>query len=109
LPRRPTAPRGDVAIAAWGHAGQAIGETADFFGFKDRGRLAPGLRADVNLIDFDGLRLHQPEVVHDLPAGGRRLVQRVDGYRATLVAGIPVFEDGEETGARPGRLVRAGR
>ena len=84
-------------------------ETADFFGFSDRGRLAPGLRADVNLIDFDQLRLHQPEVVFDLPAGGRRLVQRVDGYRCTLVAGTPVFEDGEDTGARPGRLVRAGR
>jgi N-acyl-D-amino-acid deacylase len=84
-------------------------ETADFFGFTDRGWLAPGLRADVNLIDFDNLRLHQPEVVHDLPAGGRRLVQRADGYRATLVGGIPVFENGEETGARPGRLVRAGR
>jgi N-acyl-D-aspartate/D-glutamate deacylase len=84
-------------------------ETADFFGFSDRGRLAPGLRADVNLIDFDQLRLHQPEVVSDLPAGGRRLVQRVDGYRFTLVAGTPVFEDGEDTGARPGRLVRAGR
>jgi N-acyl-D-amino-acid deacylase len=84
-------------------------ETADFFGFSDRGRLAPGLRADVNLIDFDQLRLHQPEVVSDLPAGGRRLVQRVDGYRSTLVGGTPVFEDGEDTGARPGRLVRAGR
>ncbi len=84
-------------------------ETADFFGFKDRGRLAPGLRADVNIIDFDRLHLHQPEIVHDLPAGGRRLVQRVDGYRATLVAGTPVFENGEETGARPGRLVRNGR
>jgi N-acyl-D-amino-acid deacylase len=84
-------------------------ETADFFGFNDRGRLQPGLRADVNLIDFDRLRLHHPEVVHDLPAGGRRFVQRADGYRATLVAGTPVFEDGEETGARPGRLVRAGR
>jgi N-acyl-D-amino-acid deacylase len=84
-------------------------ETADFFGFHDRGRLRPGLRADVNIIDFDGLRLHQPEVVHDLPAGGRRLVQRVDGYRATLVAGTAVFESGEDTGARPGRLVRAGR
>jgi N-acyl-D-amino-acid deacylase len=83
-------------------------ETADFFGFHDRGRLAPGLRADVNLIDFERLRLQQPEVVHDLPAGGRRLVQRVDGYRATLIAGTPVFENGEETGARPGRLVRAG-
>jgi N-acyl-D-aspartate/D-glutamate deacylase len=83
-------------------------ETADFFGFGDRGRLRPGLRADVNLIDFDRLRLHQPEVVHDLPAGGRRLVQKVDGYRATLVAGTAVFENGEDTGARPGRLVRAG-
>src|SRR6187455_315834 len=84
-------------------------ETADFFGFRDRGRLRPGLRADLNLIDFDRLELHQPEIVHDLPAGGRRLVQRVDGYRATLVAGTPIFEHGEETGARPGRLVRSGR
>jgi len=83
-------------------------ETADFFGLSDRGRLAPGLRADVNLIDFDGLRLYQPELVNDLPAGGRRFVQKVDGYRATLVAGVPIFEDGEHTGALPGRLVRAG-
>jgi N-acyl-D-aspartate/D-glutamate deacylase len=83
-------------------------ETADFFGFADRGRLKPGLRADINLIDFDRLQLHQPEVVHDLPAGGRRLVQRAEGYRATLVAGTPTFENGEETGARPGRLVRSG-
>ena len=84
-------------------------ETADFFGFNDRGRLSPGLRADINLIDFDRLQLRQPEVAYDLPAGGRRLVQRVDGYRATLVGGTPVFENGEDTGARPGRLVRAGR
>jgi N-acyl-D-amino-acid deacylase len=84
-------------------------ETAEFFGFADRGRLAPGLRADLNLIDFERLRLHQPEVVSDLPAGGRRLVQRADGYRMTLVAGVPVFENGADTGARPGRLVRAGR
>jgi N-acyl-D-amino-acid deacylase len=84
-------------------------ETADFFGFTDRGRLAPGLRADINVIEFDRLRLHQPEVVSDLPAGGRRLVQRADGYRATLVGGTPIFENSEDTGARPGRLVRAGR
>ncbi|MGD9618236.1 MAG: amidohydrolase family protein [Alphaproteobacteria bacterium] len=84
------------------------GATAEFFGFDDRGRLAPGMRADVNLIDFDRLQLHQPEIVHDLPAGGRRLVQRADGYRATLVAGTPTFENGEATGARPGRLVRSG-
>ena len=83
-------------------------ETADFFGFSDRGRLQPGLRADLNLIDFDRLRLYQPELVHDLPAGGRRFVQHVDGYEATLVAGTPIFERGEHTGALPGRLVRAG-
>ncbi len=83
--------------------------TASFFGFHDRGRLAPGLRADVNVIDFDGLTLHPPEIVHDLPAGGRRLVQRVDGYAATLVAGTPVFEHGQATGAMPGKLVRSGR
>ncbi len=84
-------------------------DTAGFFGFNDRGRLAPGLRADVNLIDFDGLRLHAPEIVHDLPAGGRRLVQHVDGYEATLVAGTPVFERGTHTGATPGKLVRSKR
>jgi N-acyl-D-aspartate/D-glutamate deacylase len=84
-------------------------ETADFFGLKDRGRLAPGQRADVNLIDFDRLRLYQPELSDDLPAGGRRFVQRVDGYNATFVAGVPIFERGEHTGALPGRLVRAGR
>jgi len=84
-------------------------ETADFFGLTDRGRLAPGLRADVNLIDFEALRLHQPELVHDMPAGGRRFIQRVDGYAATIVAGTPIFEQGEHTGALPGKLVRAGR
>ena len=82
-------------------------ETADFFGLSDRGRLQPGLRADVNLIDFDRLRLHRPELVNDMPAGGLRFVQRVDGYEATLVAGVPIFERGAHTGAMPGRLVRA--
>jgi N-acyl-D-aspartate/D-glutamate deacylase len=71
--------------------------------------LQPGKRADLNLIDFDRLRLHTPEVVNDLPAGGKRLVQRAEGYEATLVAGTPVFEKGEHTGAQPGRLVRRGR
>jgi len=83
-------------------------ETADFFGLADRGRLAPGLRADVNLIDHGRLRLHKPELVHDMPANGRRFVQHVEGYEATLVAGMPIFERGEHTGAMPGRLVRAG-
>jgi len=84
-------------------------ETADYFGLSDRGRIAPGLRADINVIDFAGLRLGPPEIVADMPSGGRRLVQRVRGYEATLVAGVPVFERGAHTGALPGRLVRAGR
>jgi N-acyl-D-amino-acid deacylase len=82
-------------------------EVADFFGFHDRGRLAVGKKADVNVLDLASLRLHHPELRHDLPAGGKRLVQRVDGYAATIVAGTPIFENGEDTGARPGRLVRA--
>ena len=84
-------------------------ETADFFGLTDRGRLAPGQRADVNLIDFANLQVQKPELVHDMPAKGRRFIQRVEGYEATLVAGEPIFQRGEHTGAMPGRLVRAGR
>ena len=82
-------------------------ETADFFGFRDRGRLAVGKKADINVVDLAALRLHHPELRHDLPAGGKRLVQTADGYTATLVAGTPIFENGAETGARPGRLVRS--
>ncbi len=84
-------------------------ETAQFFGFNDRGVLAPGMKADINVINFDGMRLAKPEVRYDLPAGGRRLVQRVDGYDMTMVSGVPVFENGVHTGALPGKLVRAGR
>jgi N-acyl-D-aspartate/D-glutamate deacylase len=84
-------------------------ETADFFGLSDRGRLAPGSRADVNMIDFQRMRMQKPELIHDMPANGRRFVQRVEGYEATLVAGMPIFERGEHTGALPGKLVRAGR
>jgi len=83
-------------------------ETADFFGFTDRGRLKPGLKADINLIDYDKLMIRRPEVVFDLPAGGRRLVQRADGYVATFVSGVSIFENGEATGELPGKLVRAG-
>jgi N-acyl-D-aspartate/D-glutamate deacylase len=81
--------------------------TAAVYGLTDRGTLAAGKRADVNLVDLDGLRLHAPEMVFDLPAAGRRLVQRADGYVATVVRGEVTFEHGEPTGARPGRLVRA--
>jgi N-acyl-D-aspartate/D-glutamate deacylase len=82
-------------------------ETASFFGFHDRGILDVGKKADINVIDYEGMRLHAPEVRYDLPMGGRRLVQRVDGYRATLVSGVPTFENGEYTRAMPGKLVRA--
>ena len=81
--------------------------TADFYGFKDRGRLQVGKKADVNVIDFDGLTLHSPKMIFDLPAGGRRLVQSVDGYDMTICSGTPIFEKGVETGARPGKLVRS--
>jgi N-acyl-D-amino-acid deacylase len=84
-------------------------EAADFFGLSDRGRLAPGLRADLNVIDYDRLQVRKPELVHDMPAGGRRFVQKVAGYETTIVAGTPIFERGEYTGAQPGRLIRAGR
>jgi len=81
-------------------------DNARAVGLRDRGVVARGYRADLNLIDYDRLRLRAPEVVYDLPAGGRRLMQRAEGYVATLVAGEPVWRDGVATGALPGRLVR---
>jgi len=84
-------------------------ETASLYRLGDRGTLEVGKRADVNVIDLEGLRLHEPEVVHDLPAGGGRLVQRATGYRATIVAGTVIRRDDADTGARPGRLVRGPR
>lgn len=80
--------------------------TAAAVGLNDRGRIAPGFRADLNVIDYDALRLRRPEVARDLPAGGRRVVQRADGYAATVVAGEVTYRDGEPTGALPGRVVR---
>jgi N-acyl-D-aspartate/D-glutamate deacylase len=85
------------------------GATADLYGLGDRGRLLAGLKADLNLIDFDRLRLRRPELVEDLPGGARRLVQRADGYVATVNAGEVIMAEGEDTGARPGRLVRGAR
>ena len=72
----------------------------------DRGLVRPGYRADLNIIDLDRISLHRPEMVHDLPLGGGRLVQRAEGYVATLVAGAVTYRDGEPTGQLPGRLVR---
>lgn len=81
-------------------------DTARAVGLHDRGVLAPGYKADLNVIDPARLHLHGPEVVHDLPSGGRRLIQRAEGYVATMVSGQVVYASGKATGALPGRLVR---
>ncbi len=81
-------------------------DTAVAYGMHDRGLLAAGRLADINIIDFDRLTLRRPEAIFDLPAGGKRLVQRVDGYRHIIKRGVPTFADGEHTGALPGQLVR---
>ncbi len=83
--------------------------TARTYGLHDRGVIAPGYRADLNIIDFTELHLERPIVVHDLPAGGKRIVQRSKVYMYTLVHVIEVAHNGEHTGARPGRLLRGFR
>jgi N-acyl-D-aspartate/D-glutamate deacylase len=85
------------------------GATASLFGLGDRGVLAPGMKGDVNVIDFEQLQLHRPELVSDLPGDASRLIQRSDGYEATINAGQVTFERGEDTGARPGVLLRGVR
>lgn len=81
-------------------------DTARTYGLLDRGVIAPGYKADINLIDFDALALQRPHIVYDLPAGGRRIIQKADGYRHTFVAGVEVMRNGEATGALPGQLLR---
>jgi len=83
--------------------------TASHVGWHDRGVVAPGMLADLNVIDLDRLGAHPPTIVRDLPAGGRRLMQTADGYRCTLKSGVVTFQDGEHTGALPGTLVRGPR
>ena len=83
-------------------------DTARFIGLRDRGTLEVGMRADLNVVELPRLALRRPVMQRDLPAGGKRLVQRAEGFLATLVAGIPIAERGELTGARPGTLVRMG-
>lgn len=82
-------------------------DPAKWVGLDDRGAIAPGMRADLNVIDLDGLKLSPPRLVKDLPAGGRRLLQDVHGYIATLVHGEVVRDRGVTTDARPGRILRA--
>ncbi|MBV9834757.1 MAG: amidohydrolase family protein [Alphaproteobacteria bacterium] len=81
-------------------------DTAMAYGLSDRGLLAPGMKADINVIDFDRLRVLKPRVAYDLPAGGKRLVQRAEGYRHVFVAGAETLSNDEHTGALPGKLVR---
>ena len=81
-------------------------DTARCVGLHDRGTLEPGMKADINIIDFENLQLCKPEVIYDLPAGGRRIYQEVQGYKATMVSGEVIYENGEHTGALPGLLVR---
>jgi N-acyl-D-amino-acid deacylase len=81
-------------------------DTAKLYGLNDRGVIAPGMKADVNVIDLEKLRILAPEMVFDLPAEGRRLIQKAEGYRATIVSGSVTFENGVATGEMPGRLVR---
>ena len=84
-------------------------EPARLYGLGDRGVVARGMKGDLNVIDFEHLNLKLPELVFDLPGGARRLIQHADGYVATILSGEVTMRDGEETGARPGRLVRGAR
>lgn len=81
-------------------------DTAATVGLNDRGILRPGFKADINIIDFEGLKLHAPTIVYDLPAGGRRLGQAAEGFRATIVSGVVTYQDGSATGKLPGKLIR---
>jgi N-acyl-D-aspartate/D-glutamate deacylase len=84
-------------------------DTARLYGLSDRGTVEPGAMADFNLIDYDALALGTPFVRADLPAGGRRLLQRAEGYVCTIKKGTVTFDHGEPTGELPGRLVRGAR
>lgn len=81
-------------------------QPAELYSLKDRGLLAEGMRGDVNIIDFDALKLHTPHIVHDLPAGGKRFLQNADGIIATIKSGEVIYSHGQATGALPGKLVR---
>jgi N-acyl-D-aspartate/D-glutamate deacylase len=81
--------------------------TAAVYGFDDRGSIEVGKRADLNIIDLEKLYIGRPEIHFDLPTNAKRFLQKPEGYVATFVAGQIIRENGEDTGARPGRLIRA--
>ena len=100
--------RGSLFPVAWA-VKRLSNDNAAAIGLTDRGRLQVGLKADVNIVDYDRLRLRRPEMAYDLPAGGKRLLQRTEGFDATIVSGTVVYRHGEPTGALPGRLLRSSR
>ncbi len=81
-------------------------DTARCVGLEDRGTLEVGMKADINIIDFDKLQVDAPQIIHDLPAGGRRMFQGAQGYTATIVSGELIMENGQYTGVAPGKLIR---
>jgi len=100
--------RGALFPVSWAIKRLAADNAAEI-GLNDRGLLRVGMKADINILDYDKLCLRRPEIVYDLPAGGKRLVQRTDGFDATIVSGAVVYRYGEATGLLPGRLVRGAR
>jgi N-acyl-D-aspartate/D-glutamate deacylase len=100
--------RGSLFPVSWGIK-RLTADNAAAIGLNDRGLLQVGMKADINVLDYDNMRLRSPEIVYDLPAGGKRLVQRTDGFDATIVSGAVVYRHGEATGALPGRLIRGER
>ena len=84
-------------------------DSARVYGLDDRGVIAPGYKADLNVIDYETLHLEKPEMVYDLPANGKRLVQKAKGYRMTINSGEITYENGVHTGALPGKLIRGGK
>ena len=107
-PGRNAPPRRGAGAAAGGRAALLLAQGSGRLirSTSDRGVVAPGMRADLNLIDFDQLRATMPYVCNDLPQGGKRVLQKATGYRRTLVKGVTTYLEGEPTGAMPGRLVR---
>jgi N-acyl-D-aspartate/D-glutamate deacylase len=97
--------RGEKVPLAWAIK-RLTGDNAEVIGLHDRGFIREGMKADINVIDYDRLKVHAPTVAYDLPSGGRRLMQKTDGYVATIVTGRIVSRDGKATGELPGRLVR---
>ncbi len=100
--------RGSLFPVSWGIK-RLTADNAAAIGLNDRGLLRVGMKADINILDYDNMRLRSPEIVYDLPAGGKRLIQRTDGFDATIVSGAVVYRHGEATGALPGRLIRGAR